>query len=112
MKNSHYYVTKIALKVQKTLQKGKHHHCLPDFWIMKTSFLILTALICVVNASYVPILKKSNQKLMSTKMDDELELEQRTWLVIGMYLTDILIPKSFISDQSYADAVLQKYNGI
>ena len=112
MKNSHYYVTKIALKVQKTLQKGKHHHCLPDFWIMKTSFLILTALICVVNASYVPILKKSNQKLMSTKMDDELELEQRTWLVIGMYLTDILIPKSFISDQSYADAVLQKYNGL
>ena len=41
-------------------------------------------------------------------MDDELELE----LVIGMYLTDILIPKSFISDQSYADAVLQKYNGL
>ena len=45
-------------------------------------------------------------------MDDELELEQRTWLVIGMYLTDILISKSFISDQSYADAVLQKYNGL
>ena len=79
---------------------------------MKTSFLILTALICVVNASYVPILKKSNQKLMSTKMDDELELEQRTWLVIGMYLTDILISKSFISDQSYAEAVLQEYGGL
>ena len=78
---------------------------------MRTSFLILTALICVVNSSYIPILK-SNQKWMSTNVetDDELELEQRTWLVIGTFLTDILISKSFISDQSYADGVLQEYD--
>ena len=42
---------------------------------MKT-FLIITALICVVNAFYYP-----NQ----SKMDEELNLEQRTLLVITKY---------------------------
>ena len=42
---------------------------------MKT-FFIITALICVVNAFYYP-----NQ----SKMDEELNLEQRTLLVITKY---------------------------
>ena len=56
-------------------RKDKHHHCFVDFRTMKT-FLIITALICVVNAFYYP-----NQ----SKMDEELNLEQRTLLVITKY---------------------------